>query len=104
MRTAVLGATCAGNYGFDPLGLAKTPESLARFRESELVHCRWSMLGVVGALSVELLGFGNWADAPLWVSAQAGGRRGDAYSTSGTAQGIHDNCPWCALLDPVCRL
>jgi light-harvesting complex I chlorophyll a/b binding protein 1 len=26
------------------------------------------MLGVAGALAVELLGFGNWYDAPLWVS------------------------------------
>merc|ERR1712187_804141 len=31
----------------------------------ELIHCRWAMLGVVGSLVVELLGFGNWYDAPL---------------------------------------
>ncbi len=58
----------AGNFGFDPLGLAKEPSSLARFRESELIHCRWAMLGVAGCLAVELLGYGNWYDAPLWVS------------------------------------
>jgi len=56
-----------GNFGFDPLGLAKEPSSLARFRESELIHCRWAMLGVAGCLGVELLGYGNWHDAPLWA-------------------------------------
>jgi hypothetical protein len=25
------------------------------------------MLGVAGALAVEVLGFGNWYDAPLWA-------------------------------------
>jgi light-harvesting complex I chlorophyll a/b binding protein 1 len=56
-----------GNYGFDPLGLAKDPASLARFKESEVFHCRWAMLGAAGCLGVEALGFGNWYDAPLWA-------------------------------------
>ncbi|KAI8475169.1 MAG: light-harvesting protein of photosystem I [Monoraphidium minutum] len=56
-----------GNFGFDPLGLAKDPASLARFTESEVIHGRWAMLGVAGCLAVELLGFGNWYDAPLWA-------------------------------------
>ena len=57
----------AGNYGFDPLGLAKDPASLKRFQESEVIHCRWAMLGVAGCLGVEVLGYGNWFDAPLWA-------------------------------------
>ncbi|KIZ02104.1 light-harvesting protein of photosystem I [Monoraphidium neglectum] len=61
-----------GNFGFDPLGLAKDPASLARFTESEVIHGRWAMLGVAGALAVELLGFGNWFDAPLWVRGSGG--------------------------------
>jgi len=56
-----------GNYGFDPAGLAKDPANLKRFTEAELVHCRWAMLGVAGAFGVELLGFGNWYEAPLWA-------------------------------------
>ncbi|WIA37648.1 hypothetical protein OEZ86_014549 [Tetradesmus obliquus] len=56
-----------GNYGFDPLGLAKDPASLARFKESEVFHCRWAMLGAAGCLGVEALGFGNWYDAPMWA-------------------------------------
>jgi hypothetical protein len=47
---------------------AKDPASLQRFTESEVIHGRWAMLGVAGSLGVELLGFGNWYDAPLWVS------------------------------------
>eukprot|EP00879_Flechtneria_rotunda_P001117 GHRR01001259.1.p1 GENE.GHRR01001259.1~~GHRR01001259.1.p1 ORF type:complete len:229 (+),score=73.04 GHRR01001259.1:86-772(+) len=56
-----------GNYGFDPLGLAKEPSSLQRFQEAEVIHCRWAMLGAAGVLGVEALGFGNWYDAPLWA-------------------------------------
>jgi len=61
------GADLAGNYGFDPLNLSREPSSMARFREAEVVHGRWAMLGVAGCLAVELLGFGNWYDAPLWA-------------------------------------
>ncbi|PNH04552.1 Chlorophyll a-b binding protein 6, chloroplastic [Tetrabaena socialis] len=56
-----------GNYGFDPLGLGKEASSLKRFTESEVIHGRWAMLGVAGSLAVELLGYGNWFDAPLWA-------------------------------------
>lgn len=55
--------------GFDPLGLCKNPEGLKRFTESEVIHCRWAMLGAAGCLGVEALGQGNWYDAPLWVSS-----------------------------------
>lgn len=56
-----------GSFGFDPLGLGRNPELLDRFRESELIHSRWAMLGVAGALGVEVAGQGNWYDAPNWV-------------------------------------
>ena len=54
-----------GSYGFDPLGLAADPKGLERFRESEVYHGRWAMLGVAGALGVEVLGQGDWYSAPL---------------------------------------
>jgi len=51
----------------DPLALGATDSSLQRFREAELMNGRWAMLGAAGALSVEVLGQGNWYDAPLWA-------------------------------------
>jgi len=103
-----LDGSLAGDYGFDPLGLAKPPEylqfeldsldqnlakneagqvlgtrvnkaaaeigatafqpytevfSINRFRENEVIHGRWAMLGVLGALSVEALTGVTWQDA-----------------------------------------
>ena len=55
------------SYGFDPFGLGSVPSNLQRFQEAELVHCRWAMLGAAGALAPELLGFGDWYNAPQWV-------------------------------------
>ena len=48
------GSLC-GDVGFDPLGLGKDPNDLAKYREFELLHGRWAMLGVVGAALPELL-------------------------------------------------
>uniref|UniRef100_A0A7S0RJT1 Chlorophyll a-b binding protein, chloroplastic n=1 Tax=Pyramimonas obovata TaxID=1411642 RepID=A0A7S0RJT1_9CHLO len=62
---AYLDGTLPGDFGFDPLGFGKNPEMLAKFKEAELMHARWAMLGVAGSLAVEILGLGNWLDAPL---------------------------------------
>lgn len=59
------------SYGFDPLGLAAQPDLRSRFQESELIHCRWAMAGVAGALAVELAGQGNWITAQTWVCTSA---------------------------------
>eukprot|EP00803_Ostreobium_quekettii_P001165 evm.model.scf_1801.4 EVM.evm.TU.scf_1801.4 scf_1801:24369-26356(+) len=56
-----------GNYGYDPLGLSVEPGNLARMRECEVINGRWAMLGVVGSLTVEILGLGNWYTGPSWV-------------------------------------
>lgn len=63
---AYLDGSKAGDYGFDPLGLA-TGDSLPRLAEAEVIHGRWAMMGVAGCLAVELFGFGDWFDAPLWA-------------------------------------
>jgi len=44
-----------GDFGFDPLGLGANPERLVWYKESELVHCRWAMLGVAGILAQEII-------------------------------------------------
>jgi light-harvesting complex I chlorophyll a/b binding protein 1 len=60
-------ASAPGSHGFDPLKLAETPANLQRFQEAELIHSRWAMLGVAGALVPEVLGFGDWVSAQDWV-------------------------------------
>ena len=52
--------------GFDPLKLAEKPANLARYREAELIHCRWAMLGAAGFIAVEALGYGDWITAAYW--------------------------------------
>lgn len=55
-----LDGTLPGDFGFDPLGLCDpegaggfiTPEWLAY---SEVIHCRWAMLGIAGFLAPEVL-------------------------------------------------
>lgn len=63
---ADLDGSLPGDFGFDPLKLGEQPQNLMRYREAEVIHCRWAMLGVVGCLGVEGLGYGKWVDAALW--------------------------------------
>ena len=57
---AYLDGSLPGDFGFDPLGLCDpantggfiTPEWLAY---SEVIHCRWAMLGVVGMIAPEII-------------------------------------------------
>jgi len=53
---AYLDGSLAGDYGWDPLGLGADPVALKWYRQAELVHARWAMLGVAGILGQEVFG------------------------------------------------
>ncbi|PSC71090.1 Chlorophyll a-b binding chloroplastic [Micractinium conductrix] len=57
----VLNGTLPGDYGYDPLGLAKDSETLAKYQANELLHARWAMLAAAGAIIPEGLA-ANGAD------------------------------------------
>lgn len=41
------------SYGYDPLGLGKDTETVAKYRANELLHARWAMLAAAGILIPE---------------------------------------------------
>eukprot|EP00238_Polyblepharides_amylifera_P000806 CAMPEP_0196571300 /NCGR_PEP_ID=MMETSP1081-20130531/1468_1 /TAXON_ID=36882 /ORGANISM="Pyramimonas amylifera, Strain CCMP720" /LENGTH=257 /DNA_ID=CAMNT_0041888181 /DNA_START=81 /DNA_END=851 /DNA_ORIENTATION=- len=55
VNPSYLDGSLAGDYGYDPMGLGSDPVALKWYRQAELMHARWAMLGVAGILAQEFL-------------------------------------------------
>jgi len=61
-----------GDYGLDPCGFSCNPETFARYRELELMHARWAMLGLAGIVSSETLVGVPWFKAGNLILQEGG--------------------------------
>ncbi|QDZ24113.1 chlorophyll a/b-binding protein [Chloropicon primus] len=87
-----LNGSLAGDYGYDPLGLGQSEEQVAKYREYELIHARWAMLGAAGAIIPEgLAANGGDVKGATWFETGKVLLDGDTLNYFAVPWGVVDN-------------